>query len=48
MNIEVDGLVKHTSEFEGCKFTPKGMMQIQVNQDVSFEALRTAFLDTYM
>lgn len=48
INVEAYGLDKHISKFEGFKFTPKGMLQIQVNQEVSFEALKTAFFDTYM
>ena len=48
INIEADGLAKHASKFEGLKFTPKGMLQIQYNQKVNFDALKTVFLDTYM
>lgn len=48
INIEAEGLAKHTIEFEGCKFTPKGMLQIQINQVISFDLLKTAFSDTYM
>lgn len=48
INIEADGLAKHTSEFEGFKFTPKGMLQIKINQVISFDVLKTVFSDTYM
>ena len=48
INIEADGLAKHASKFEGFKFTPKGMLQIQYNQEVNFDTLKTVFLDTYM
>lgn len=48
INIEADGLAKHASEFEGCKITPKGMLQIQINQIISFDVLKTVFSDTYM
>ncbi len=48
INIEASGLAIHTSEFSGCKFTPKGMLQVKVNQVVNMGALKTAFSDTYM
>ena len=48
INIEAEGLGKYKCEFEGCKFTPKGMLQIQVDQIVSFDALKKAFSETYM
>lgn len=48
INIEADGLSKHTSEFEECKFTPKGMLQIQINQVINYDVLKTVFSDTFM
>ena len=48
INIEAEGLTRHISEFEGLRFTPKGMLQIQTNQDVSLEALKSVFAETYM
>lgn len=48
INIEADGLSRHKSEFEGFKFTPKGMLQIQINQVINFDVLKTVFADTYM
>jgi len=48
INIEAAGLVRHTSDFAGCKFTPKGMLQIEANQEMSFESLKMAFYETYM
>ena len=47
INIEAEGLSRHASEFEECKFTPKGMLQIQVNQVINFDVLKTVFSDTY-
>ena len=46
INIEADGLAKHTSEFEGFKFTPKGMLQIKTNQVIDFERLKKVFSET--
>lgn len=40
INIEADGLAKHAGEFKGCKFTPKEMLQVQINQPVNFDALK--------
>ena len=48
INIEADGLAWHTSELEGFKFTPKGMLQIQINQEISFDVLKSVFADNYM
>lgn len=48
INIEADGLVKHSSEFEGFKFTPKGMLQIKSNQVICFDILKLVFYDTFM
>lgn len=47
INIEAEGLAGHRSEFEGCKFTPKGMLQIRIDQVISFDVLKTVFEDTY-
>lgn len=48
INIEAEGLSKYACEFEKCQFTPKGMLQIQVNQVINFDVLKTVFTDTYM
>ena len=48
INVEADGLSRYTSEFEGFKFTPKGMLQIKNNQEISIDLLKAAFLDTYL
>ena len=48
INIEAEGLSRHACEFEGCKYTTKGMLQIQVNQIINFDVLKTVFTDTYM
>lgn len=48
INIEAEGLSKYACEFEKCQFTPKGMLQIQVNQIINYDVLKTVFTDTYM
>lgn len=47
INIEAEGLVKHAGEFEGCKFTPKGMLHIKADQKINYDVLKTVFADTY-
>lgn len=46
INVEAEGLVSHANDFEGCKFTPKGMLQIKANQKVDFERLKIVFSET--
>ena len=36
-------LVSHVNDFKGCKFTPKGMLQIKTNQVIDFERLKIVF-----
>lgn len=47
INIEAGGLAGHTNEFAGCKFTPKGMLQVRIDQTIDPDALKAAFADTY-
>lgn len=47
VNIEAAGLARFAGEFEGCKFTPKGMLQVKTGQAVDPEALKAAFIETY-
>ena len=46
INVEAEGLVNHTNDFEGCKFTPKGMLQIKANQAIDFGRLKMVFSET--
>ena len=46
INIEAEGLVRHINDFNGCKFTPKGMLQIKTNQVIDFERLKKVFSET--
>ena len=48
INIEADGLAKHASKFEDSSLHQRECLQIQYNQEVDFDALKTVFLDTYM
>lgn len=46
INIEAEGFVRHANDFEGCKFTSKGMLQIKTNYVVDFEKLKIVFSET--
>lgn len=46
INIEAEGLSRHTNDFAECKFTPKGMLQIKTNDAINFERLKMVFSDT--
>jgi len=48
INVEAEGLVRHANDFEGCKFTPKGMLQIKANQAIDFERLKIVFSETFI
>ena len=47
INIEASGLAMHADEFSGYKFTPKGMLQIGLKQEIDSELLTRVFRDTY-
>lgn len=46
INLEAEGFARHTNDFEGCKFTPKGMLQIKTDAAVDFKRLKTVFSET--
>lgn len=48
INIEAEGFAGHKSEFEGFRFTPKGMLQIRIDQVIPADALKAVFTDTFM
>lgn len=48
INIEAEGLAGHKSEFEGFRFTPKGMLQIKRNQAIRPDVLKEVFSDTFL
>lgn len=47
INIEASGLAVHTDEFDGYKFTPRGMLQISLKQDFNNDLLIRVFQDTF-
>jgi hypothetical protein len=48
INIEADAIMKHTKQLEQFKITPKGMLQIYLNQEIPDETLVTIFSETLL
>lgn len=47
INIEASGLAMHRDQFDGYQFTPKGMLQIGVKQEIDSRLLTQVFRDTF-
>lgn len=46
INIEAQTAISHKEELTGYKFTPKGMLQIYLKQDIPSEILKQIFVET--
>lgn len=46
INIEAKEIIYHEDKLSGYKITPKGMLQIYLNQDIPHEILRKIFEET--
>lgn len=46
INIEAQTVNQHKDDLEGYKITPKGMLQIYLNQDIPGEVLKQIFVET--
>ncbi|MGN1423021.1 MAG: DUF1801 domain-containing protein [Oscillospiraceae bacterium] len=46
INIEASAAAQHTEELSGYKFTPKGMVQVFVGQEIPRGALERVFSET--
>ena len=46
INIEAQAVISHKEELTGYKITPKGMVQIYLNQSVPFDLLKLIFRET--
>lgn len=46
INIEAQAALSHKEELTGYKFTPKGMLQIYLRQDIPSEILKRIFAET--
>lgn len=46
INVEAAAILNYKDELSDYKITPKGMLQIFINQDIPFEMLNMVFVDT--
>ncbi len=46
INIEAQAVIRHKEELAGYKITPKGMLQINLKQDMPYEVLKQIFEET--
>ena len=46
INIEAKAITKHKEELTGYKITPKGMLQIFVDQEIPVDVLKQIFTET--
>ncbi len=46
INIEAAAILEHKSQLEGFKITPKGMLQIYLNQNIPYSILKDIFIET--
>ena len=46
INIEATAITEHKEELTGYKITPKGMLQIFVNQEIPTDILKKIFAET--
>ena len=46
INVEAQGITAHKGELTGYKITPKGMLQIFVNEEVPADVLKKIFKET--
>lgn len=46
INLEAQAAISHKEELTGYKFTPKGMLQIYLKQDIPSEILKQIFAET--
>lgn len=47
INIEASAIVLHAEELDGYKITPKGMLQIYLNQNLPSDVLKQIFAETF-
>ncbi len=46
INIEAAKIIEHKSQLEQFTITPKGMLQIYLNQDIPYDVLQEIFIET--
>ncbi|NLK95762.1 MAG: DUF1801 domain-containing protein [Clostridiales bacterium] len=48
INIEAKGIIEYKEELDGFKITPKGMLQIYLNQNIPCDVLQNIFKVTLL
>lgn len=48
INIEAAGIIEHKPQLQQYKITPKGMLQIYLNQDIPYAVLQTVFKESLL
>lgn len=48
INVEAEAVMQHKEELKGFKITPKGMLQIYLNQDIPSDLLDKIFRETLL
>lgn len=48
INIEAAAIIDHKSQLQQYKITPKGMLQIYLNQDIPYDILQTVFKESLL
>lgn len=46
INIQAAKIMEHKSQLEQYKITPKGMLQIYLNQEIPYDVLQEIFIET--
>lgn len=46
INVEAAAIIRYKSQLEQYKITPKGMLQIYLNQDIPYAALKSIFMES--
>ena len=46
VNVEAQAIIRHKEKLSGYKITPKGMVQIYLNQHIPYEVLKQIFTET--
>lgn len=47
INVEAKAIIEHTEELAHYKITPKGMLQIYLNQSIPKDTLKQIFAETF-
>lgn len=48
INIEAAAIIEHKAQLQQYKITPKGMLQIYINEDIPYAVLQTVFKESLL